>query len=133
MVKFSKMDLGILPYLKWSSLQQLVTLELTTSGQYLHVAVVTQLSLLAKLKSDENGHVLKAASDTFSYFVDMLLYIFFYFCNFCFTNMLLHYKNENLYHCRFHLLAFYYQKQPSTYVLEKLIKCRKNICEGVLF
>ena len=43
--------LGVLPYLRWSSLQQLVTMGLTTNGQYLHVTAVTQLSLLAKLKS----------------------------------------------------------------------------------
>ena len=60
MAKFSKTDLGILSDLRWSSMQQLVTVELTTNGQYLHVAVVTRSSLLANLKSDENGHVLKA-------------------------------------------------------------------------
>ena len=37
----------------------LVTVGLTTDGQYLHIAVVTGSSLLAKLKSYENGHVLK--------------------------------------------------------------------------
>ena len=49
----------------------------TTNGQQcLHVATVTQPSLQAKLKSDENGHALKAASDTTSYFVDMSLHFF---------------------------------------------------------
>ena len=76
MAKFSKTDLGILPYLKLTSLQQLVTVGLTTNGQYLHVAAVTRSSLLGKLKSDENSHVLKAASDTFFCFVDMLLHFF---------------------------------------------------------
>ena len=50
---------------------------LTTYGQYLHVAAVTRSSLSAKLKSDTNGHVLKAASDSLSCFVDMLLQFFF--------------------------------------------------------
>ena len=49
---------------------------LTTNGQYLYVAAVTQSSLLAKLKSDENSHILKAASDTLSCFVDMFLHFF---------------------------------------------------------
>ena len=70
------MDLGILPYLKWSSLQQLVTMGLTTNGQCLHVTAVTRSSLLAKLKSDENGHALKAASGTLSCFGDMFLHFF---------------------------------------------------------
>ena len=74
MTKFSKKDLGILPYLKWSSLQQLVTMGLTTNEQYLHVTAVTWSSLLAKLKSDENGHALRVASDTLSCFADMFLH-----------------------------------------------------------
>ena len=41
MATFSKMDLGALPHLRWSSLQQLVMAGLTINGQYLHVAVVT--------------------------------------------------------------------------------------------
>ena len=45
-------------------------------AMYLHVAAVTQPSLQAKLKSDENGHALKAASDTISCFVDMFLHFF---------------------------------------------------------
>ena len=40
-------------------MQQLVMVGLTTNGQYLHAAVVTRSYLLANLKSDENGHVLK--------------------------------------------------------------------------
>ena len=40
-------------------MQQLVTMGLATNEQYLHVAAVTRSSLLAKLKSDENGHILK--------------------------------------------------------------------------
>ena len=47
------------------------TVGLTISVQYyLHVAAVTRPSLQAKLKSDENGHALKVASDTISCFVD---------------------------------------------------------------
>ena len=49
---------------------------LTTNRQYLHVAVVTRSSLLAKLKWDENSYVLKAASDTLSCFADMFLHFF---------------------------------------------------------
>ena len=44
---------------------------LTTSRQYLHVAVATRTSLQAKSKTDENGHALKVAADTLSCFVDM--------------------------------------------------------------
>ena len=52
-------------------------LGLTTNVQYyLHVAVVTQPSLPAKLKFDENGHVLKAGSDTSSCFSDIVLHFF---------------------------------------------------------
>ena len=77
MATFSKMDLGTQPYLRWSSLQQLVMVGLTTNGQYcLHVTAVTRPSLKAKLKSDENGHALKAASDMLSFFVDMFLHFF---------------------------------------------------------
>ena len=76
MAKFSKTGLGILPYLRWSSSQRLVTMGLTTNGQCLHVTPVTRLSLLAKLKLDENGHALKAASDTLSCFADMFLHFF---------------------------------------------------------
>ena len=59
--KFSKTDLGILLHLRWSSLQQLVTVEPTTNGQYLHVVAVISPCLLAKLKSDENGYALNVA------------------------------------------------------------------------
>ena len=41
-----------------------------------YVAAVTRPSLQAKLKSDENSHALKAASDTISCFVDMFLHFF---------------------------------------------------------
>ena len=67
---------------------------LTTYGQYLHVAAVTRSSLSAKLKSDKNGHVLKAASDSLSCFVDTLLLFFLKTqITFCFMNILFHYKN----------------------------------------
>ena len=49
---------------------------LTTSRQYLHVAVVTRTSLQAKLKTDENGHALNVAPDTLSCFVDMFSTLF---------------------------------------------------------
>ena len=72
MATFSKTDLGTLARLRWSSLQKLVMVGLTTNGhQYLHVAAVNQPSLKAELKLDENGHALKAATDTLSCFVDM--------------------------------------------------------------
>ena len=77
MATFSERDLGTLPHLRWSSLQQLVIVGFTTNGQQcFHVATVAQPSLQAKLKSDENGHALKAASDTTSCFVDMFLHFF---------------------------------------------------------
>ena len=55
-------------------MQKLVTVGPTTNGQYLHVVAVTPPCLLAKLKSDENGHALNMASDTLSCFVDMFLH-----------------------------------------------------------
>ena len=83
-------------------------------------------SLQANLKSNENGHALKAASDTISSFADMF-FIFFQKCQllsvsvtFCFilkTNC----KNEKWYHCRFHLPGFFEQKQPSTYILQNVV------------
>ena len=42
----------------------------------MHVAVVTRPYFQAKLKFDDNGRVLKAAPDTVSCFVDMLLHFF---------------------------------------------------------
>ena len=52
-----------------------------------YVAVVTRPSLQAKLKSDENGHVLEAASDkTFLHFFEN--------ANFCFNNILFHFENQ---------------------------------------
>ena len=105
------MDLGALPYLKWSSLQQLVMVGLTTNGQqYLHVAVVTRPYLQPKLKSDKNGYALEGASNTISCFVDMFLHSFentdYFSLRFCFI-LKINYKNENWYNCRFHLLGFY--------------------------
>ena len=73
-------DTGTLPHLKWRSLQQLVTVEswkvtssdgFSNNEQYVHVAGVIWPSLLAKLKLDENDHVLKVAPDTLYCFVDM--------------------------------------------------------------
>ena len=71
-------------------------------------AVITQPFLQAKLKSDENGHALKVASDTISCFVEMFLHFFEnanYFLapitfslTFCFISKI-NYKNENWYHC----------------------------------
>ena len=61
--------------------------ELTTKGQYLHVAAITQPSLQAKLKSNENGHALKVISDTISCFVDVLLHFSSLPITFYFTNM----------------------------------------------
>ena len=97
---YSKTDLGTLPGLRWSSLKQLVMVGFTTNGQlYLHVAAVTWLSLQAKLKSDENGHALKAAYDffcqhTFTFFRKrQLLSVS---LTFCFISKI-NYKNENWY------------------------------------
>ena len=95
MATFSKMDLGTLPHLKWSSLQQLVMVGLITNAWlYLHAAVVTQPSLQAKLKLDENGHALKAVSHTISCFVDMFLCFFSKTpITFCFTKVLFQFEN----------------------------------------
>ena len=55
-------------------MQRLVTVGLATNEHYyFHVAAVTRPSLHVKLKSDENCHALKAASDMLSCFVDMFL------------------------------------------------------------
>ena len=77
MAMFLKTDLGTVPHLRRSSLQQLVMVGFAINGQwYLHVAAVTRPSLQAKLKPDENGHALKAASNTISCVVDMFLHFF---------------------------------------------------------
>ena len=52
------------------------SVEPTANEQYLHAVAVIPLCLLAKLKSDENGHALNVASDTLSCFVDMFLHFF---------------------------------------------------------
>ena len=88
MATFSKTDLGTMPHLRWSSLQQLVIGNSSVYNQWT-VAAITQPPLQAKLKSDENGHVLKAASDTISCF-----YIFSKTpITFRFTNILFHFEN----------------------------------------
>ena len=103
---FSKTDLGTLSHLKWNSLQKLVMVGFTTNGQqYLHVAAVTRPSLQAKLKSDENGHILKMASDKTHFYIFLKTPIFVSLA-FCFI-LKINYKNENWYHCRFHLPGFY--------------------------
>ena len=77
MAMFLKTDLGTVPHLRRSSLQQLVMVGFAINGQwYLHVAAVTRPSLQAKLKPDENGHALKAASNTIFCVVDMFLHFF---------------------------------------------------------
>ena len=83
----------------------------TTNGQYLHVAAVTRPSLVAKLKSDENGHVLNAASDTLPCFVDVFTFFLKMPITFCFTNILFHFENENWYHSQFHLPGINPQKK----------------------
>ena len=91
----------------------------------MHVAAVTQTSLQAKLKLDENGHALRVASDMISYFVDVFTFfqkrkLLSVSLTFCFI-LKIDYKNENWYHCRFHLPGFYYQKQPSMHVLRNVV------------
>ena len=64
----------------------------TTNEHYFYVAAVTQQSLQAKSKLDENNHDLKVASDTLSCFGDTV-----YFskkANFCLTNILLQFENQ---------------------------------------
>ena len=60
-------------------------------------AVITQPSLQAKLKSDENGHALKVTSDTISCFVNMFLHFFrkrqFHHTNYFLTKILFHFEN----------------------------------------
>ena len=58
-----------------------------------YVAAVTQPSLQAKLKSDENGHVLKAASDKTCFYIFSKAPIFASVI-FCFISKI-NYKNEN--------------------------------------
>ena len=66
---------------------------LTNKGQYLHVAAITQPSLQAKLKSNENGHALKVVSDTISCFVDVLLHFSSLPITFYFTNIMFQFEN----------------------------------------
>ena len=62
----------------------------TTNGNYLHVAAVTRPCFQVKLKSEENDHALKVASDTLSCFGDMFLEN----ANFCVSNILLQFENQ---------------------------------------
>ena len=75
MAKFSKTDVGILPYFKME-LFATISNDGAYNQQYLHVIMITRSSLPAKSKLGENGHALKAASDTLSCFVDMFLHFF---------------------------------------------------------
>ena len=64
----------------------------------MHVAVITRPSLQLKLKSDENGHALKAASDAISCFIDMFFHFFentnyFLHINYFLTNILFNFEN----------------------------------------
>ena len=97
-----KPDPGTLPHLRWSSLQQLVSVKtckglqligLQPIDSILHVAAVTQPSLQTKLKTDENGHALKVAPDTLSCFVDIFYIFTKMLITFCFTNILFQFKN----------------------------------------
>ena len=45
-------------------------------NQWAVISAVTGPSVRANLQSDENGHALQVASDTFSFFVDMFLHFF---------------------------------------------------------
>ena len=84
-VEVFKADPGTLQHLRWEffatngnrrNLQRVSYDGLTTNGQYLHDNVVTQPSLQPNLKMDKNGHALKVAPDTLSYFVDMFFTFF---------------------------------------------------------
>ena len=84
----------------------------------------------------KNGYALKAASDTISYFVDMFLH-FFRKCQllsvsltFCFISKI-NYKNENWYHCWFHLINRSNHQHMSWNML--LIKCRKKMWRSSFF
>ena len=96
MATFLEMDLGTLPHLRVSSLQQLVMVGFTSNGQqYFHVTAVTGPSLQAKSKSDENSLDLKMVSGMISCFVDMFNYIFLKMpISVCFTvDILFHFEN----------------------------------------
>ena len=97
-----KVDPGTLPHLRWSSLQQLVSVKtckglhligLQPNDSILHVAVVTQPSLQTKLKTDKNSHALKVAPDTLSCFVDVFYIFRKMLITFSFTNTLFQFKN----------------------------------------
>ena len=140
MVTFSKTDLGTLPHLRWSFLLQLVMGVFTTNG-HLHVAAVTQPSLQAKLKSDENGHALKAVSNMISYFVGMFL-LFFQkrqllpvSLTFCVISKI-NYKTKMKTGITADFIFWGFinrGKHSRMFWKMLLIKCRKNSCAGVLF
>ena len=143
MVNFSKADPVNLSHLRWSSLQQLVTIE-TCKGACNQQTVlacwcVTQPSLQVKLKADGNDHALKVFPDTLLCFADMFLHFF---------------KNANYFLFHQHTVSNWklITKKKTGIILisssgvlltetiikmwsEKmsLIKCRKNSCEGALF
>ena len=138
MATFSKKGKGTRPHLRQSSQQQLVMVGVITNEQQnLYVLVVTQPSLQAKLKSNENGNAPKVTLDTISCFVDILLYFFgsanyflFHQCSISFQKLFRKMKTLSISSSGVLLTKVL----KSTYALKNLlVKCRKTVVNEFFF
>ena len=118
---FSKTDLGTLPHLRWSSLQQLVMVGFTTNEQYCSNSTIFS----SKIKIRWKWPCLEG-STRYDFLFCRHVFIFFQkrqllsaSLTFCFI-LKINYKNETWYHYQFHLLGFYKQKQLSTHFLKNV-------------
>ena len=117
MAKFSMTDSGTLPHLRGSSLQQLVAVE---SSKELHLMCLRPIGVIfASCCGNSNifsgkikiGWKWPWLEGGLGYFFVLETFHFFENVNyvsltFCFISKI-NYKNENLYHCRFHLPEHY--------------------------
>ena len=132
MVMFSKTDLGTLPHLRWSSLQQLVMVGFTTNEQYCSNSTIFS----SKIKIRWKWPCLEG-STRYDFLFCRHVFIFFQkrqllsaSLTFCFI-LKINYKNETWYHYQFHLLGFI-NRSNYQHIFWKMLftKCRKNSCEG---
>ena len=130
-----KRDLGTLPHLRQSSLQQLVMVELTTNGKYSCCCVnstifTSKIRIIWKwscLEGEIRYHFLFCRQVL--HFSKMTITIS---LTFSFISKI-NYKNQNWYYCRFHLPGFINRSNHQHMFWKMLlIKCKKNSCEGDL-
>ena len=132
MATFSKMDLGALPYLRWSSLQQLVMVwTMDSCGN--------SIISTAKIKIGWKWLCLEEGI-RYDFLFCRHVFTFFWKRQLLFTNILFHfrnnYKNENWWYfiVDFIFWGFINRSNHQNIFWKMLsIKCRKTSCEGVPF